>query len=94
MSEDTEPIYQLSYKARRPSLNSRIAHWITRRPHWLIALGLMLAVMALSVSPLERFGNFWRADWYLPAVMLFLPGAIRRLSWRQALVMVATAGGQ
>lgn len=96
---DGTPAVQLGYAGPDTYRASRLAEWLGRLPHWLIALGLILPLLAFHVFGWSTwFGrpNRTLSIWHLTTLFLFIamfiPGALRRLNWRHLLFMVVLAG--
>jgi hypothetical protein len=65
--------------------------WMARIPEWMIALGLIIAVL-LTDRLFTHFRYSWQAHMYLHYAAVFLPGAVRRWNWRDGLLLAAVAG--
>jgi hypothetical protein len=100
IAQPKEPRPVLPYQPYQSRQPSRICQWLGRRSYWSIALALILPVIAVNGFHLLR--AFERAvprgliDWtegYLLFAAICLPGAVRKLSWRRGLAMLAIAGG-
>jgi hypothetical protein len=84
-----QPLPAPLFDVNRPTIMIRIAKWISQRSYWVIALSLVLPTVAII-----QFGFLNRADGlslYLPLTALFLPDAVRQLSWRKGLLIALIA---
>lgn len=100
MAEQTPPIHLLSYEPRQPTLGERVSQRLSRWPLWVIALVLIVPVIVFPMTPLDRrltnligYRFVSTAEGYLRFAAMFLPAAICRMNWRQAVVMAALAAG-
>jgi hypothetical protein len=91
-------VHPLSYEARQPRPIERLREWLSHRSYLAIGLPLMLLAMAAKqlyelkweeTLPLGRFGT--EIQFFLLFAALFLPGAIRQLNWRKALLLAVIA---
>lgn len=84
----------LDYASRSTKRNRRAARFIGGMPLWLIALLLLLPIWILDhfnfssdLGSIEEFFKRYGAR-FLYFAALFLPGSIKRLNWRQVLIML------
>ena len=83
---------------RRPGEPGDLRRLLARSPHWAVALAMLLPVLVIGQgSLLLLVPGVIENDWHpqglvlLFLLALFLPGAVKRLNWRHALVMVVFA---
>jgi hypothetical protein len=97
MEEHERSPFDLDYSSTRDARAARMRAWFQRLPHVVIALTLMTPVWALRYTTFDIPGSInvngaiERVADFLFYAALFLPGALRRINIRHALIMLTLA---
>jgi hypothetical protein len=94
--ERNETPIKLSYSSPRTPRSRLTFKWLSRLPHWLIALALLAPLLICNWFHIERVFRWESSDFenpymFLKLAALFLAGSVRRLNWRHFLVMLSLA---
>lgn len=96
MEKDDTTAIKLSYSSASTPRARLTFKWLSRLPHWVIALILLAPPLVFDYFQIERAFRWETSDLektylFLKLAALFMVGSVRRLNWRHLLVMLSLA---